>query len=333
MMMSSAHGWRNEVSLFVEAHFYCQSKHFMNEQKNDPYQLVTDTIIAHLEKGVVPWRCPWNRTVGIPANFSTGNAYQGVNIMLLGLQSQSSPWWMTYKQAKEWGGSVRKGEKGSLIFKYGSTDSTKPDEPEEEKQSKRKQGRRMFLRSYTVFNATQIEGIPFPSPLPAVTLSETQRIKRADNIIKAMPLPPVIRENPNGHRAYYTPALDSIDMPAFGRFNTAEDFYRTLLHELVHATGHAKRLARKGVIQSDGFGGKNYSQEELVAEIGSAFLCHHAGIDLDRHEKSAAYLQAWLTVLKVRENRTWIVQAAGQASRAADYILGKKDNHELSQLK
>lgn len=285
--------------------------------RNDPYQLVTDSILAHLERGVVPWRCPWNRTTGRPRNFYTGRAYQGVNVLLLGLLHFPSPWWMTFRQAKERGGSVRKGEHGAVVMKFGRYDkAVKNGEPAENKTT-------LFLKSYRVFNATQIEGIEFPLVESGPQLDASQRITRAEQIVVQMPQPPTISEG-RTTRACYRRQSDTIEMPAFARFASPEDFHLTLFHELIHSTGHESRLARKGVTESDGFGGKTYSQEELVAEMGAAFLGMEAQIVRDHNEQSAAYLKAWLDTLRVQEHRRWIVQAANQAGRAADFILGRR---------
>ena len=292
----------------------------------DPYQQVTDLIIGHLERGVVPWRCPWNREVGRPRNFQSGHAYQGVNVVLLGCRFAASPWWMTYRQAQARGGHVRKGEHGAMVVKYG-TFSPK-DEPAGGMNAEAKcQG--MFLRTFTVFNASQIEGIQFPETIHPAALSEDQRNLKAEAIVEAMPQRPAIRDG-SGSRACYRPALDEIEMPPFSRFDSGESYYGTLFHELGHATGHPTRLNRESLTGHDGFGGQGYSKEELVAEMCAAFIGIEADIVKDRHEQSAAYLEGWLTVLKAKDHRRWIVQAASQASRAADFILGRSSADDES---
>ena len=283
--------------------------------RTDPYQLVTDIILQNLETGLVPWRCPWNRTTGRPRNFHTGREYQGVNVLLLGILHYDSPWWMTFRQAQERGGSVRKGEHGACVMKWGRHErAVKNGDGSEEKKTT------FFLRNYCVFNARQIDGLAFPQPELPKQLDASQRIARAEGIAKQMPQPPNIQEG-RTTQASYRQSTDTVKMPEFARFSSAEDYYLTLYHELVHATGHASRLNRKGVTESDSFGGKVYSQEELVAEMGAAFLGTEAGIDRDRHEQSAAYLKGWLETLREEDNRRWIVQAATQAGRAADFIL------------
>jgi len=294
--------------------------------RTDPYQLVTDAILAHLERGTIPWRCPWNRTTGRPRNFQSGREYQGINVLLLGLLHFASPWWMTFRQAQECGGCVRKGERGALVIKFGRHDkAVKNGDGTEDKKTT------LFLKSYRVFNSTQIDGIEFPSVETAPQLNASRRIARAEQIVAQMPQPPTIVEG-RTTQACYRPSTDIIEMPAFGRFESAEDFHLTLFHELTHSTGSENRLARKGVTESNGFGGKTYSQEELVAEMGAAFLGMEAGIVRDGHEQSAAYLQGWLDTLRVQEHRRWIVHAASQAGRAADFILGRSEGDLSSPL-
>ena len=296
-------------------------------ERPDPYQQVTDLIIEHLERGVVPWRCPWNREVGRPRNFQSGKAYQGVNVVLLGFRFSPSPWWMTYRQAQERGGHVRKGEQGAMVVKYGTFSSKEEPAAGADAEAKR-QGR--FLRTFTVFNASQIEGIAFPETIHPATLSEDQRNQKAEAIVQAMPQRPVIRDGSGSH-ACYSKALDVIEMPPFSRFDSGESYYGTLFHELGHATGHPSRLNRESLNQHDGFGGEVYSKEELVAEMCAAFVGIESDNVKDRHEQSAAYLNGWLTVLKAKDHRRWIVQAASHASKAADFILGRSEEKDEPQ--
>ncbi len=296
----------------------------------DPYQQVTDLIIAHLENGVVPWRCPWNRETGKPRNFHSGKAYRGVNSILLGCRFAASPWWMTYRQAQARGGHVRKGEHGSLVVKFGTFESKKTPESHDERGSQTARKKRGYLRSFVVFNATQIDGIAFPANPSATALPEDQRIHAAEAIVAKMPQRPVIHEG-RGSRAVYRPGKDEVDMPAFACFESAEACHLTLFHELAHATGHSSRLNRSTLVKHDEFGGPVYSQEELVAEMAAAFVGMEAGIVRDRHEQSAAYLNSWLAVLKAKDHRRWIVQAASQAAHAADFILGRHGSEDASE--
>jgi antirestriction protein ArdC len=305
-------------------------------QRRDPYQAVTDLILEHLERGTVPWRCPWQREVGIPRNFHSGKAYSGINVLLLGFRHRPSPWWLTFQQALERGGHVRKGEKGAMVVKYGEfnpkTDLLgNPQAKASSESNDPKQKKKMFLREYTVFNATQIEGIEFPAAKSQPVLNQGQRIAAAEQIVAAMPNRPVIFEGQRT-RAFYTPATDTIHMPAFGSFESAEAYHLTLFHEVIHACGHASRLNRESMTKHDQFGGPVYSQEELVAEIGSAFLGMEADIVLDQHEQSAAYLQSWLQALRVKEHKRWIVSAAAQATKAANYVLDRQPTVETGSV-
>ena len=290
------------------------------EPRRDPYQSVTNLIIEHLELGTVPWRCPWQREIGMPRNFHTGKSYSGINVLLLGMRHQPSPYWLTFRQALERGGNVRKGEKGSLVVKYGQF-QPKGLAVKEEQTDDPKQKKRMFLREYTVFNASQIDGIDFPAMSTTQAMNKDERIAVAEKIVTGMPNPPAIRE---GLRACYSPATDMVTMPPFGSFESADKFYLTLYHEICHASGHASRLNRESLVKHDEFGGPVYSQEELVAEMGAAFLGLEADIVRDQHEQSAAYLQSWLDVLRVTEHKRWIVNAAAQATKAVDYVLDRQ---------
>lgn len=284
------------------------------------YERVTQKIITQLEQGVVPWKPSHVAKVGFPRNFKTQHFYQGANVFLLGMNGYASPWFLTYVQAKEMGGHVRKGEKGHLIIKYGTFEPRDTLDDEEIK-------RRGYLRAYTVFNASQIEGVEFPEPACFSEWSSSEKTHKAQWIVDNMPKAPVIRE---GRKAtpYYVPDTDTVEMPDRRYFQSEEHYYSTLFHELAHSTGHESRLARKTLMENASINStsqrekKIYGLEELVAEMGSAFLCAHAHIANDALEReSASYLQGWLNVLKVKQNQKWIVQAAAHAQKAADYIL------------
>jgi antirestriction protein ArdC len=176
-----------------------------------------------------------------------------------------------------------------------------------------------------VFNSLQTEGIKFPTVEKQPLLIEPRRIKIAEEIVATMPQPPVIMEGQR-NMAFYKPSTDTVFMPAFGSFASAEDYHLTLFHELIHATGHESRLNRKTLIETDGFGGKVYSQEELVAEMGAAFLGLEADIVQDNHLQAASYIQSWLDVLREPDHKRWLVIAANQAARASDFILGIKQS-------
>lgn len=287
----------------------------------DIYQQVTDRIIAQLEQGVVPWKSPYLSKVGLPRNFSTGRRYQGMNVFLLGTLRFTSPYFLTFIQAKELGGHVRKGEKGHLVIKYGTY--TKHDDDAaaagEESETRR------FLKGYTLFNASQIEGVAFPETEGLKPLSLTDRTETARRIVAGMPNPPAFFEG--SAVPCYRKAFDSVHMPEPEFFDGEEAYYSTLFHELVHSTGHASRLSRQSLLENRGIDAsgdsarKIYAEEELVAEMGASFLNAHAGIMEDELTNAAAYLQSWINALKSRDAKTWIIRAASQAQKAANYIL------------
>jgi len=282
-----------------------------NPVKLNVYEVVTERILASLAAGVAPWKSPYLCGVGFPVNFSTKNEYRGVNVFLLGLSGFSSPFWLTFRQAQELGGNVRRGENGSMVVKYGTFE---PDDEEEEK--------RMFLKTYTVFNACQIEGIEFPKPEARPAVSDV--CGEAKLIVAGMPQRPTIKHG--SAQAYYRPSEDFVSMPEPENMATEEAYFSTLFHELTHSTGHASRLARKTLMENRGMHshGTTYAEEELVAEMGAAFLSAHAGIFETEAENSTAYLANWARALK--EDRTIsVIRAASQAQKAADFILNKKE--------
>lgn len=276
----------------------------------DLYTTITETICAALEAGTVPWQRPWTTTGGTPRNLVSKRPYRGVNTLLLALTPHSSPWWLTFRQAKELGGYVRRGERSTLVVFW-----KLPDAPDPENRENPKERRPPILRHYHVFNLEQVEGIP--APAGALPLKEHERIARCEEIVTGMPQRPDIRPHPS--QAFYSPAGDYVGMPDRAQFRSAEEYYATLLHELTHATGHACRLNRPMASAPAPFGSADYSQEELVAEFGAAFLCGHAGIFPRVAHNTAAYIANWLSVLK--QDRRLLAVAAAQAQRAAEFIL------------
>jgi antirestriction protein ArdC len=289
-------------------------------QGRDPYQLVTDIILGHLEMGTVPWRRPWNNKVGKPRNFLTGKAYQGINLILLGFRRFASPYWLTLRQANAVGGNVRKGEHGSFVVKYGKYEA-KQDTPDGNDSGEQKPA--YYLKEYVVFNSLQIEGITFPEVVQVQPMPDATRFQISERIVSSMPDKPQIHIG-KSVEALYRRSTDTVEMPATERFTSAENFHLALFHELTHSTGSEKRLNRKTLLESDGLGGKVYSKEELVAEMGAAFLGMEADIVADDHEQSAAYLQSWLQALREPDHKRWIIEAASQATKAVQFILGNQ---------
>src|SRR6201987_1671271 len=247
------------------------------------YEIVTERILAELENGQVPWRKPW-RTLP-PANLVSKKPYRGINTFLLALAGYGSQYWLTYRQAQALGGNVRKGEHGTKIvfWKFDKYETETADGETEERKS-------AFPPYYTVFNLEQTEGLKALLALPPA-----QPIESAEAIVSGMPNPPAFDQ---GFRASYAPFTDTVTMPSRTAFDSQAEYYSTLFHELTHSTGHAKRLSREGFDKPSHFGSESYSKEELVAEMGSAFLCGMSGIERETIPNSAAYLKGWMQRLK-----------------------------------
>lgn len=303
--------------------------------RKDVAQDVTDLIIGQLEAGTIPWQRPWTATGGsFPRSMATGKTYRGVNLLLLGIYADlagySSPWWGTYKQISAQGGQVRKGEKAVTVVLYSTFDK---DEVNSSGETVTKSV--PFLRSFAVFNACQADSLPAKfTEAPALPGTELERLDHAETIAAAY-----IAEGPSfshgGDRAYYTPATDSVRIPALESFTSAEGYYSTLFHELTHSTGHTSRLDREGVRgEGHAFGSTTYAAEELVAEMGAAMLCAIVGIEqTETIPASAAYIANWLTAL--RNDKKLILTASKLAQRAVDLIappeaLTAKSTEELA---
>jgi antirestriction protein ArdC len=295
----------------------------------DVYQIVTERIISLLEQGTCPWRKPWATSSGMPKNLISKKEYRGINVFLLGCQEYSSPYWLTYKQAIEKNGNVRKGEKSSLcvFWKLNSTPETGGTEETDLEAvtpvTSVTPGKSSYLKSapilkyYNLFNLEQCDGIV--SPTQEVPTYSFTPIEKAEQIVSGMKDRPEISYG--GNKASYSPASDKIRMPYEDRFEKNEEFYSVLFHELGHSTGHRSRLARKEVMEKVEFGSESYGSEELVAELTSSMLCGVAGISNQTIDLAASYLDGWLTVIK--KDKKAIVVAAAQAQKAADHILGR----------
>ena len=282
----------------------------------DVYTRVTNRIIADLEKGVRPWLKPWNAPH--PAGSITrplrhnGTPYRGINVMLLWGEAEekgyAAPIWMTYKQAHELGAQVRKGERGSLVVFANRITRTETNEQGEDTEREIP-----FMRGYSVFNVEQIDALPAHYyAQPANPLPLSQRIESAERFMTATRAE--IRHG--GNSAFYAPGRDLVQLPPFETFRDAESYYATACHELTHWSGHKSRLDRN--FNAKRFGDSGYAREELVAELGAAFLCADLGITPEIREDHAAYLGHWLEVL--REDKRAIFSAAAHAQRAADFL-------------
>jgi antirestriction protein ArdC len=285
------------------------------------YEIVTERICELLENGTIPWHQPWNPELGMPRSLSTGKLYRGVNVWLLGSSMHASPWWGTYKQVAEREGQVRRGEHSTLVVFWKKTERTVVDEQTGDETERKG----FILRYYRVFNAEQCDALQLPE-LP-VELHEHDSIGAAEAIVHGYVDGPGPRLILGGDRACYAPTQDLLRVPLRESFDTAEEFYSTLFHEMTHSAGHATRLARNDLLEFHSFGDESYSREELVAEMGASMLSGLAGIDQVTLPNSAAYLAHWVKVLK--GDSRLVVTAAAQAQRAADFITGVEHTAEV----
>lgn len=285
----------------------------------DAYEAVTNRILELLEKNVIPWQQPWRG--GWPQNLFTKREYGFLNGLFLNVAGFGTPYWATQKQIEKHKGRIRADQatKCNTVFfflpprrfwintiEFGSHEASA-----------------LFLRLYAVWNVEQTEGLEryIPQPTQSVPVDE------AEKLVKGMPQAPTIRGNPG--MAYYHPRKDFVSLPSDTQFHSIEEYYATLFHELVHATGHPARLKRKSLAEMGKFGDPDYSQEELVAEMGAAMLCGVAGIAPKTVENSAAYIQFWLRELK--NDKRLLLIAAGQAQKACDFIRGRINRVQSAQ--
>lgn len=284
----------------------------------DTYQRITDTIVEQLEAGTKPWIRPWrgNARRSMTPRRATGEAYRGINVLMLWVAGQMFGYeentWMTYRQAQDLGGQVRKGEKGSLVVKYG-TFTTRDREDDEDRTIP-------YLKGYTVFNVEQINNLPdrFFSPAEELTTSPVPHIDTVEAFVRNTGA----KVSYGGTKACYRPSIDDILMPDRERFDSEVHLYSTLLHEVSHWSGAKHRLDRD---LSGRFGTESYAVEELVAELAASFLCADLGVAHDPRDNTASYLASWLKVLK--QDKRAIITAAAKAQSAADYL------HELQMSK
>lgn len=284
----------------------------------DVYQAVTDKIITALEAGTAPWRDPIliRHAADAPQNLVTKYQYRGCNVFLLAISAWSAGYasnrWLTFRQARELGGSVQKGEKGSMVI-FWKPLKVKDRETGEDKDI-------FLLRHYTVFNAEQCdlpdEAVPESQESPATRPTPFDPIPSCETIVDGYDGPAITQR---GAVACYRPLVDEVLIPRPDAFATDEAYYATLFHELAHSTGHSSRLDRKLDTAPAPFGSPDYSKEELVAEMAAAFLCGITGIEPATLDNAASYLQGWIDRLK--GDKQLVVQAGGKAQKAADHIL------------
>ena len=276
----------------------------------EAYEAITTRILELLDRGEIPWRKPWRS--GWPHNLFSKREYRGINVFLLVNAGFGSAGWATANQIRKHGGRIRVDqlEKPSRVFFMRPNEWWVWNVP----QHVGWQEEGILCKVYEVWNWEQTEGLDDHAPKP----KPSKTVELAEQFVNGMPGPPAIKRHPS--RACYYPREDVVAMPPDSQFKQREEYYSTLFHELIHATGHESRLERASLKQFKRFGDDDYSQEELVAELGAAMLCGAAGLAPLTIQNSAAYIQSWLKVLK--NDRTFVVRASGQAQKACDYIRG-----------
>ena len=291
---------------------------------------ITQRFIEALENGTRPWERDW-LTYGLPTR-ATGQQYRGINMLILADQAEqcgyTNPNWLTYNQAAELGGNVRKGEKSTAIVFYKQSQLVDGEgAPVADANGKDKS--LWLLRRYNVFNVEQIDGLPegkfAPPVMPTTQLERNEIDKAAEAALRSTGAQ--IDNDGNG-RAFYRPSTDSIHLPRFEAFLNVGGYLTTMAHELCHWTGAKHRLDRD---LANRFGSKDYAFEELVAEIGAAFVCARLGIAGDHFDNHAAYVSGWLE--KLRGDKKFIFKAAALAQKAADYVLQNAAGQEISTPK
>jgi antirestriction protein ArdC len=283
--------------------------------QRDVYASVTAQIINAIEKGVSNWRMPWHtsgRFAFSPINVRSKKPYRGINTVCLWAAAEAKGYdsgeWGTYKQWQEHGAQVRKREKSTTVVFWKFANSVQEDQNGEDEQPSTG-SRLLFTRGYSVFNAAQVDGY---TPKPEPDMAILDRIQHADACFQSISAD--VRHG--GNRAYYSPASDHIQMPPSQAFAENVSYYSTLAHEHTHWTARSERCDRQ---LGKRFGDSAYAAEELIAEIGAAFVCAHLGLSTEPREDHAQYINSWLKVLKA--DKRAIFTAASKAQQAADYLI------------
>lgn len=310
--MSFANGHTPNMSVLLTYQIKQHTRKEVHTMANgNVYQMVTDRIIAELEKERIPWRKCWSGSRSGAYNRITKKPYSLMNQMLLGQSGE----WATYKQWQELGGHIRKGEKASFVtfWKLQPYEETNADGETEVKQIP-------LLRYYNVFHISQVDGVePLEKPeLNTVEpIAEAERIKEAYKEREYIQIKEIVSND-----AFYSPSGDYIQVPCREQYQEANEFYSTLFHEMIHSTGHKSRLNRLTTGTDARFGSQVYSKEELCAELGSAMILNQIGIETpETFTNSTAYIQSWLKVLK--NDNKFIVSASSKAQKAVEYILNE----------
>jgi len=288
----------------------------------DVHAMITDQIIEAIEKGADNFEMPWNQVAAIPKNEKTGNHYKGINILILSIMARLRGYeyltYATYKQWKELGAQVKKGETATQIVKYKTIEKKNKDNGEMEVVA-------VKAFYHNVFNVEQVEGYEMPQMVKASTVENHAAFDQ-------FAVDTGINIKVTGDRAFYTSQDDTVYMPNKELFidtserNATENYYSVLAHEMTHATGHKTRLDRQ---LGNRFGSEAYAQEELIAELGATFLCAEFGIAAEARQDHASYIASWLKLL--RNDKKAIFQAASEAQKAVEWLLEAAEGEELTK--
>lgn len=299
----------------------------MKKDKKDLYQIVTDKVVSALEKANdLVWRKTF-KGYGLARNLATGHYYTGINFIILNFCTENElPYYLTFKQVKELGGQVRKGAKSEIVIYFNVIlkDKDQKKITKQEALDLKRNGEEVninkFIKYYNVFNIADIEGIEHD-----ITVShfkdDNSTIENCANLIENIPDCPTIQHN-DSNRAFYSITDDYINIPRIQLHKSSETYYSVLFHELIHSTGAASRLNRETLNKLNQFGDADYSEEELVAELGASFMATMTGIDQESlFENSVAYLQGWLS--KLKNDKQLIFRASAAAQKAVDYLVSR----------
>lgn len=324
----------------------------MKTMKKNIYKSINDKVLEGLEKEGLKWFMPWRSGMGnSPINNATGKAYKGINIWLLNIEMRSYPYqsneWVTYKQAIDKGGNVKKGEKSTQVYYWKISFYDKTADPKKFYRSEKdamsdgvdsKNIQKSFsLYSYPVFNIDQCDGLtPLRNDDEVTPTCEFGNIELAHNHCHTyLDAEKIVLDHDMTQSAYYRPSSDSINMPVLDSFKDADSYYKVLFHEISHSTGHEKRLKRQGVIKG-GKGTDLYPKEELIAEITSLYMSGVCGImPTDHLDNSQAYLNGWISRIKnfKGNEEKLLVSAMTQASKSADFIIEKYETNKVDNKK
>lgn len=298
-------------------------KNEANNNRGNVYQMVTDRIIAQMEKGIVPWHKPWTGAADGAINYVSRKAYSVLNQWLLGRDGE----WLTFKQVQQCGGRIKNGAKAGMVVFYTQQQYKVMVNVEDEEGNVHEEERakvKPVLRAYNVFHISDCEGIE--SKIQEGVKNDVEPIEQAEKVISeyvSREKELTFRNDSVTDKAYYSMVGDTVVVPMISQYDVVEEYYSTTFHELVHSTMKESRCNRKSENKMAAFGSDDYSREELVAETGSAMLCTKVGLDCDKaFRNSVAYIQGWLKQLK-NDNRM-VVWAASRAEKAAKYIMGEQ---------